>query len=96
MVSIFKDAVAINSAQIFLWEMYIEYASSVPLKLSLCDDAITNLASSCSMFFSLGALFCFFTTICFRYFDTFREVVCYNVDDSRSRTGGVRGRILLT
>lgn len=39
-----EDAVTCNPTQLFLWEMYINYAGSVPEKLALCDRAICALS----------------------------------------------------
>ena len=40
-----EDAVTCNPTQLFLWEMYINYAGSAPDKLALCDRAIYALSA---------------------------------------------------
>ena len=44
-MSVCEDAVTCNPTQLFLWEMYINYAGSVSKKLLLCDRAITALSA---------------------------------------------------
>lgn len=44
-MSVCEDAVTCNPAQLYLWEMYISYASSVKDKLDLCNRALQGVAA---------------------------------------------------